>query len=80
MLSYNKLSRKPMLFNSFTGPTVKEFDDIYDKGIPKRHGRHEIRRLSKRKDSRERSIGAGRHFKLDVKNRFLMLWSTAVFT
>ena len=23
--------------------------------------------------SRERSIGAGRHFKLDVKNRFLML-------
>ncbi len=30
------------------------------------------KRLSKRKD-REREIGAGRHFKLDVKNRFLML-------
>lgn len=40
--------------------------------MAKRHGRHEIRRLSKRKD-RERSIGAGRHFKLDVKNRLLML-------
>ena len=40
--------------------------------MAKRHGRHEIRRLSKRK-YRERSIGAGRHFKLDVKNRFLML-------
>ena len=40
--------------------------------MAKRHGRHEIRRLSNRKD-RERSIGAGRHFKLDVKNRFLML-------
>ena len=73
MLSYDRLSRKPLLFKSFTGLTVKEFDDIYDKEIAKRHGRHEIKRLSNRKDSRERSIGAGRHFKLDVKNRFLML-------
>ena len=73
MLSYDRLSKKPLLFKSFTGLTVKEFDDIYDNGISKRHGRHEIRRLSKRKDSRERSIGAGRPFKLDIKNRFLML-------
>ena len=73
MLSYDRLSRKPLLFKSFTGLTVQEFDDIYDNDMAKRHGRHEIRRLSKRKDSRERSIGAGRHFKLDVKNRFLML-------
>ena len=63
----------PLLFKSFTGLTVKEFDDIYDKEMLKRHGKHEIRRLSKRKDSRERSMGAGRHFKLDVKNRFLVL-------
>ncbi len=34
---------------------------------------HEVQRLSKRKNSGERSIGAERHFKLDVKNRFLML-------
>ena len=73
MLSYDRLSRKPLLFKSFTGLTVKEFDDIYDKEISKRYGKHEIRRLSKRKNKRERSIGAGRHFKLDVKNRFLML-------
>ena len=73
MLSYDRLSRKPLLFKSFTGLTVKEFDDIYDKEIVKRYRRHESKRLSKRKDSRERSIGAGRHFKLDVKNRFLML-------
>ena len=32
-----------------------------------------IRLLSKRKDRRERSIGVGRHFKLNIKNRFLML-------
>lgn len=72
MLSYDRLSTKPLLFKSFTGLTVQEFDDIYDKEIEKRYHKHEIKRLSKRKD-REREIGAGRHFKLDVKNRFLML-------
>ena len=34
--------------------------------------KHEAQRLTKRKE-RERSMGAGRPFKLDVKNRFLML-------
>jgi hypothetical protein len=61
-----------LLFRSFTGLTVQEFDDIYDKEITKRYDKHENKRLSKRK-VRERSIGAGRPFKLDVKDRFLML-------
>lgn len=61
-----------MLFKSFTGLTVQEFDDIYDKEITKRYNTHENKRLSKRK-ARERSIGAGRHFKRNVKDRFLML-------
>jgi hypothetical protein len=61
-----------MLFRSFTGLTVEEFDGIYNKEIEKRYPKHEARRLTKRKE-RERSIGAGRHFKLDVKNRFMML-------
>ena len=73
MPSYDRLSRKPLLFRSFTGLAVREFGDTYDGETSKRHGRHEIRRLSKRKNKRERSIGAGRHFKVDVKNRFLML-------
>jgi hypothetical protein len=73
LLSYDRLSKKPLLFKSFTGLTVNEFDHIYKKEIVKRHGRHEIKRLFKRKGSRERSIGAGRHSKLDVKNRFLVL-------
>ena len=72
MLSYNKLSKKPLLFKSFTGLTVQEFDDIFDKEITKRYVKHEIQRLSKRKN-RERDIGAGRHFKLDIKDRFVML-------
>jgi hypothetical protein len=63
---------KNMLFKSFTGLTVKEFDDIYDDEMAKKYGKHEAQRLSKRNE-RERSIGAGRHFKLNTKNRFLML-------
>jgi len=51
---------------------VQEFDNIYDKEITKRYHDYELKRLSKRKN-RKRSIGAGRPFKLDVKDRFLML-------
>ena len=44
------------------------------KKIAKRYDKYEIQRLSyKRKDVRERKAGAGRPFKLDVKDRFLML-------
>ena len=74
MLSYDRLSKKPLLFKSFTGLSVQEFDDLYNKEIAKRYGKYEIQRLScKRKTVREREISAGRPFKLDVKNRFLML-------
>lgn len=72
LLSYDRLSRKPLLFKSFTGLTVQQFDDIYNKEITKKYDKHEIHRLSKRKD-RERNIGAGRPFKLDLKDRFVML-------
>ena len=51
---------------------MQEFDNIYDKEITKRYHDYELKRLSKRKN-RTRSIGAGRSFKLDVKDRFLML-------
>ena len=51
--------------------SVQQFDEIYDK-ITKRYVKHEIQRLSKRKD-REREIGAGRHFKLNKRDRFVML-------
>jgi DDE superfamily endonuclease/Helix-turn-helix of DDE superfamily endonuclease len=72
LLSYDKLSKKPLLFKSFTGLTVQEFDDIYDKEIAKRYHNHELQRLSKRKD-RKRDIGAGRPFKMDLRDRFVML-------
>ena len=71
MLSYDRLSKKPLLFKSFTGLTEQEFDEIYNE-ITKRYKKHEIKRLSKRID-RQRYIGAGRPFKIDLENRFLMI-------
>ena len=72
MISY---PRKPPLFKSFTGLTVQEFDEIYKKEISKRYHKHEIKRLSNRKD-RERRYGAGgRHFKLDIKNQIFNAFS-----
>ncbi|MER5176213.1 MAG: hypothetical protein ABJB76_02260 [Candidatus Nitrosocosmicus sp.] len=72
MFSYERLSKKPLLFKSFTGLKLQEFDNIYNKEIVKRYERHELKRLSKRK-GRKRGIGAGRHFKLDLENKFLLL-------
>jgi hypothetical protein len=73
LLSYEWLSKKPLLFKSFTGLTVQEFDDIYDNEITKRYSKYELKRLSKRK-YRKRDIGAvGRPFNLYLENRFLML-------
>ncbi|MDQ6763960.1 MAG: transposase, partial [Bacteroidota bacterium] len=73
MLSHDRLSKKPLLFKSFTGLSVQEFDDIYDKEIAKRYEKHELKRLSCKRKNRERSTGAGRPFKRDVKDRFLMI-------
>jgi hypothetical protein len=72
LLSCDRLSRKPLLlFQSFTGLTVEEFNDIYDKEITKRYYKFELKRLSIRKVVRERKFGAeGRRFKMNVKDRF----------
>ena len=68
-LNYTRLSKKPSLFKSFTGLEVAEFDVIYREIASKYEG-YERRRLPKR---RKRDIGAGRKFKLELKDRFLML-------
>ena len=71
MLSYERLSRKPRLFKSFTGLSVKQFDDIY-KEIESKYEKYEIKRLSSRRN-RERDIGGGRRFKLVIKDRVTMV-------
>ena len=67
---YARLSKKPLLFRSFTGLEISEFNEIYME-IESRYNEHERERLSRMK--RERKIGAGRPFKLKVRERFLML-------
>ena len=76
MLSYERLSKKTLLFKSFTGLTVQEFDNIYNKEITKRYEKHDVQWLSKSKrgKNRERKLGAiGRPFKLDIKDKIIIL-------
>ncbi len=72
MLSYNRLSKKPSLFKSFTGLSIEQFNDIY-KEIKPKYKKYEIKRLSSKRTRRERDVGAGRHFKLIVEDRVIML-------
>jgi DDE superfamily endonuclease/Helix-turn-helix of DDE superfamily endonuclease len=69
-MSYARLSRKPSLFKSFTGLYISEFD-VISREIESRYEEHERKRLSKRR--RQRDVGAGRPFKLKVKERFFLM-------
>ena len=70
MLNYTKLARKPEQFLRFTGLSVAQFDFLTKK-IQKQYKTTEKKRLSKR--DRKRNIGAGRPFKLSLRDRVLML-------
>jgi hypothetical protein len=69
-MSYRRLYKKPLLFRSFTGLTIPEFDQI-SREIELKYEEYERKRLSKRK--RKRDVGAGRPFKLKARERLLML-------
>ncbi len=70
MLSYDRLSRKPGLFRSFTGLTREKFDALHGV-VEGKYQEFEQRRLG-RKD-RVRAIGGGRCFKHQLVDRLLML-------
>lgn len=70
MLTYSRLSKSPSILRSFTGLEVSEFDSLYDK-VESKYDEHENERLS-RKD-RKNEVGGGRPFKLEMKDRLLML-------
>jgi len=70
MLTYEKLSRKSGMFRTFTGLTPEEFDKIYVQ-MEQHYPQYEQKRLTRKK--RKRSLGAGRPFKLPLKERTLML-------
>ena len=70
MLNYRRLSEKPLTFRSFTGLEVSEFESLYLE-LESVYEEYEVKRLSRR--GRKRRIGAGRPFKLPLKDRLLML-------
>lgn len=69
LLNYKLLSKRPSLFRSLTGLETPEFDSFYTKMQAKYDG-YETKRLSR--ENRKRKIGAGRPFKLPLKERLLM--------
>jgi hypothetical protein len=71
MLSYERLSRKPAIFRSFTGLDVTEFDSVYEE-VESRYRDFERKRLSGR--DRKNEVGGGRPFKLDLEDRLLLLF------
>jgi hypothetical protein len=68
-MSYTRLSKRPSLFRSFTGLEISEFNEIYTE-IESRYNEHERKRLSRTK--RERKVGAGRPFKLKIRERKIL--------
>ena len=70
MMNYDVLSRKPLIFKSFTGLEVPEFDAL-DTKTQDSHATYEEKRLHR--EDRKRRIGAGHPFKLSLKDRLLML-------
>jgi hypothetical protein len=58
-MSYARLSRRPLLFKSFTGLEITEFN-IISKEIESKYREYERRRLSKRKRKMKTDVGAGR--------------------
>ncbi len=63
-------------FSGLLQISVKQFDDIYQE-LEQEYEKHEIKRLTyKRKGISEREVGAGRPFKIDLRNRFLMILTT----
>jgi hypothetical protein len=67
---YERLSKKPEMFRSFSGLDVAEFDSLLSR-IKLAHDDHEKKRLSRR--DRKNKIGAGHPFKLSLEDRLLML-------
>jgi transposase len=71
LLGYDRLSKRPQHFRSFTGLDVEEFDSLYSK-IEGAYPASEERRLS-RDGKRKREVGAGRPFSLSLRDRLVML-------
>ena len=69
MLSYEKLTRKPKVFKTFTGLTPEQCNAIYTE-MEQQYPKQERKRLKRK--NRKRAVGAGRKFKRSIQDRMLM--------
>ena len=69
MLRYNILKSRPEALRALTGLSHEEFKDLYERFLPVWE-EAERKRLSR--PDRQRAIGAGRSYKLDLATRLLM--------
>ena len=70
MMTYPKLAKMRPTFRSFTGLEISEFDSPYKK-VRVRYEDSEKERLAR--PDREREMGGGGKFKLELRDRLLML-------
>ena len=71
MLNYDRLSRRPNIFRSFTGLELSEFGSVYER-VKIEYEKSERQRLSQK--PRKNRVGAGRPFKLPLRDRLLILF------
>ena len=70
MLAFKKLAGNARRFKMLTGMSLQEFEFLLVK-VERAYPEEERKRLSKR--PRQRGIGAGRRFSLNLRNRVLLL-------
>lgn len=76
-MNYNKLSKKPRHFQSFTGLAVQEFDKLVGQ-LKEDWRRQRIERLNKNNPHRQRKLGGGRKqiiAKLEDQLLLTLIWS-----
>lgn len=69
IMRYEYLSQHPNVFQKCTGLTISLFDQLVDEVLPL-YADAEARRLSR--DQRQRAIGAGHPFELEVRDHLLL--------
>lgn len=70
MITYEQLRRKPKAFQGLSGISVNEFDDLFERFEPA-WLEAEAERLGR--PERQRAIGGGASYALDLKTRLLMV-------
>lgn len=71
MVTYHGLRRNPRAFKDITGITVEEFDRLY-KDFEPAWIAAEQKRLQR--SERQRAIGGGNSYKLDVETQLVLVW------